>query len=414
MNPQGMRILDRYLSRQVIFSTLFAVAVLSVILVLGQIFKKLLDLLVSGVLTPSAVLKFVGYAFPWSLSYTVPWGVLTAVLLTFGRLSADNELISMRMAGLSLRRICLPVFAAATALSAFCLWINTTVAPHAYTESRKLTQQAALEDPSSLFTPDTPVTAIPGYLVFAQKRNGHSLENVQLFSLAGEKADIARSRPGSVTIARRAEIDDRGLRSKRALEMSMEDAFVVNRRWPAPITDEDRARLSPAEIEAREARIEEASRLVPDVAEFESRSSPVSVPLSRLLERSERIRVDGLKMSELWSGIRNRPALEAAFNGHALPSSTEILTEFHKRLSFSLACLVLALVGIPFGITAQRRETSSGFVLSLVVGISYFTLIMLGELWKDNAARLPYLWVWLPNVAFGGLGLFMFLRLQRR
>ena len=39
---------------------------------------------------------------------------------------------------------------------------------------------------------------------------------------------------------------------------------------------------------------------------------------------------------------------------------------------------------------------------------------MLGELWKDNAARLPYLWVWLPNVAFGGLGLFMFLRLKRR
>jgi lipopolysaccharide export LptBFGC system permease protein LptF len=49
-----------------------------------------------------------------------------------------------------------------------------------------------------------------------------------------------------------------------------------------------------------------------------------------------------------------------------------------------------------------------------VVGISYFTLIMLGELWKDKADKLPHLWVWLPNVVFGGLGLVMFLRLQRR
>lgn len=409
-----MRILDRYLSRQVLFSTLFAVVVLSVVLVLGQIFKKLLDLLVSGILSPSAVLRFVGYAFPWSLSYTVPWGVLTAVLLTFGRLSADNELISMRMAGLSLRRICLPVFLVAALLSVFCLWINTTVAPHAYTESRRLTQRAALEDPSSLFTPGVPITTIPGYLIYAEKREGKVLENVQLFSLSGERADITRSRPGSVTVARRAALDDRDLRERRALGLEMDGAFVVSRRWPRSLTDEDRAAMKPEEIEAWELRAEEALRQVPDVSEVQTGSSPISVPLTRLFERSERIRVDGIAMKDLWLGIRDPGALAGRLGVTVIPSRTEILTEFNRRLSFSLACLVLALVGVPFGITAQRRETSSGFVLSLVVGISYFTLIMLGELWKDKADKLPHLWVWLPNVIFGGLGLVMFLRLQRR
>ena len=409
-----MRILDRYLSRQVVFSTVFAVVVLSVVLVLGQIFKKLLDLLVSGVLTPGAVLKFVGYAFPWSLSYTVPWGVLTAVLLTFGRLSADNELIAMRMAGLSLRRLCLPVFAAAGLLSGFCLWINTTVAPHAYRESRRLTQQAALEDPASLFTPGRPVTTIPGYLVYAENREGQRLENVQLFALAGEKADVARSRPGSVVVARTGELHDENVKEKRALELVLDKAFTVNRRWPRSLTDEERGRMTPEQIDAWEVRVEEESRQAPDVMEVQTERSPMVVPLNRLFERSERVRVDGLKMGELWLGLRDRPALEAAYEGSALPSATEMVTEFNKRLSFSLACVVLALVGIPFGITAQRRETSSGFVLSLVVGIAYFTLIMLGELWKDKAEKLPYLWVWLPNVVFGGLGLLLFLRLQRR
>jgi lipopolysaccharide export system permease protein len=53
-----MRIFDRYIARQILVSTLFAVVMLSVILVMGQVFKKLLDLLVDGLLPPWAVLKF--------------------------------------------------------------------------------------------------------------------------------------------------------------------------------------------------------------------------------------------------------------------------------------------------------------------------------------------------------------------
>ena len=149
------RIFDRYLGRQILVSTFFAVAVLSVVLVLGQIFKKLLDKLVEGTLPPEAILKFIGYSFPWSLSFTVPWGILTAVLLVFGRLSADNELIALRMSGQSLRRICLPVFVLAFLASGFCLWINTTVAPHSFSEIRRTTQQAVLSDPKAIFRPDT-------------------------------------------------------------------------------------------------------------------------------------------------------------------------------------------------------------------------------------------------------------------
>ena len=78
------RIFVRYLGRQILLSTFFAVAVLSVVLVLGQIFKKLLDKLVEGTLPPEAILRFIGYSFPWSLSFTVPWGILTAVLLAGG------------------------------------------------------------------------------------------------------------------------------------------------------------------------------------------------------------------------------------------------------------------------------------------------------------------------------------------
>ncbi|MEM9281969.1 MAG: LptF/LptG family permease, partial [Verrucomicrobiota bacterium] len=101
-----MKIIDRYIGKQVLGATLFAVAVLSIVLVLGNIFQELLDQLVQRPdLDAGYVLRFVMNVLPFSLIFTIPWGFLTAVLLVFGRLSADNELISLRMAGLSATRI---------------------------------------------------------------------------------------------------------------------------------------------------------------------------------------------------------------------------------------------------------------------------------------------------------------------
>jgi lipopolysaccharide export system permease protein len=93
---------------------------------------------------------------------------------------------------------------------------------------------------------------------------------------------------------------------------------------------------------------------------------------------------------------------------------SEALTEYNSRYSFSLAGLALTLVGICFGITAQRRETSAGFILSLIVGLAYYAFIMLGALLKGRPEYHPELWVWAPNVIFGALGTYLFWRHQRR
>ena len=81
------RTLDLYIARQILTSTFIAVAVLSVILVLGQIFRKLLDLLASDALPMDQLLAMVWNMFAFTLSYTVPWGILTSVLLVFGRMA---------------------------------------------------------------------------------------------------------------------------------------------------------------------------------------------------------------------------------------------------------------------------------------------------------------------------------------
>jgi lipopolysaccharide export LptBFGC system permease protein LptF len=407
------RIFDRSLARQIIGATLFAVIILSVVLVLGQILRKLLDQVVGGQLSPMDMLRFIGYAFPWSLSYTVPWGVLTATLLLFGRLSADYELVALRMAGLSLWRIATPVLVVAALLSIFCFWINTDVAPRSYSEGRKLTQQAILRNPNALFQADKVVSEISGHLIFAEKREGNTLRNLQIVQFDG--ANESRSKPSTLILAERGVLGTADLKDKREFPITLQEATFLKRTWPAPPP----ADASQEERDAAAARIREDIVGPPKVLEFFSSDSPFAISLRRIIERGERVRSEGLTMAELQTILQDRDAFAQA-NPTALANRTpemfasEVHTEYHKRISFSFACFVLALIGIPFGIVAQRKETSSGFVFSLGIGIAYFTLIMVGELWKDQANKMPHLWVWLPNVLFGFVGIALMVRLARR
>ena len=96
-----MKLIDRFVSRELIVNVLFAIAVLSLVLVVGNIFRKLLPLLVNHDVPMEYLITFIAYVLPFSLIFTIPWGLLTAILLVFGRLSADNELIALRSNGVS-------------------------------------------------------------------------------------------------------------------------------------------------------------------------------------------------------------------------------------------------------------------------------------------------------------------------
>src|SRR5438046_7025189 len=131
-----MKIIDRYISRQLIVSLLFAILVLSFVLVIGNIFRKLLPLLVNHDLPVDYLIGFIAYVLPFSLIFTIPWGLLTAVLLVFGRLSADNELTALRSNGVSIARICLPLVGISLGCTALCLWLNVEAAPTAQEKLR--------------------------------------------------------------------------------------------------------------------------------------------------------------------------------------------------------------------------------------------------------------------------------------
>src|SRR6185369_13240601 len=149
-----MKIIDRYVGKNVFVTMLIGIIVLSLVLVLGNVLKELLDQLINKSVPIEMVLAFMALVLPFSLTFSIPWGLLTALLLTFGRMSADNELIALRSSGVSIPRICVPIFVLAVSLTGVCFWINADVAPRAAQRMSDALFEVATSNPIALFSAD--------------------------------------------------------------------------------------------------------------------------------------------------------------------------------------------------------------------------------------------------------------------
>ncbi len=371
------RIIDRYIGRQISVAAIIGVATLSSVLVFGKLLKEVFGLMVEKNMPLSTVVTFIGYILPFSLIYTIPWGFLTAVLLVFGRLSADNELISFRMAGMSLSRICRPVFALAIALTGLTLWINTTIFPQAKSKIQEAKYDMVIEDPLTLFVADKEITDFRGFCFYTEARVGNELKHLEVIQLN------AAQRPVKYIHANNAYIVRENRDDTDTLLLALEDAMIV-----------DRDSNNPTDL----------SKIKPGI---QIGQTYITIPLDQLRRDPNKFRASTLDNTELLKRIEAQ--------GDDALTEKQINTarsEVSKRYSFSLACLTFALIGIPLGVTAQRRETSIGFAFSLGIAALYFLLIIVADTVKDKDYA-QYL-MWLPNVIFMGLGIALYCRLGRK
>ena len=87
--------------------------------------------------------------------------------------------------------------------------------------------------------------------------------------------------------------------------------------------------------------------------------------------------------------------------------------EFHRRFALPAACLVLALVGIPLGLSARKGGRSAGFVLTIVLVFIYYFFSLVGVSLARQGKVAPWLGVWAGNFFFFLCGLFLLWRVDR-
>ncbi len=365
---------DRYIAKQVFATALYAVLILSVVLVLGNLFKEINKLLVDRGAPISFLGVFIAKLLPVSLVFTIPWGFLAAVLLVFGRLSSDQEINSFRSAGMGLYRIAAPVLTLGLALSLLCLWLNATVSPRSKGELKRLLYETLEDDPLRLLDPGIVQSRMKGQRIYIESRNPD--ESLQGFHAYQINTDDPSAKPIGYVYAEQVTLRNKGKKVKK-LDLRL------NGVW--------------AETYNKEGELQQT---------FGEKIEPWVLPLE--VSKARKIKPNMLDNGEIRELLANPP------EGMLQEKINDFDVERTRRISFSMAPLALAFIGIPLGLSARRKETSTGAVLSLAVAIGYFVFFIIADKTQGDELLITKALLWLPNIACLALGIFLFRRASKR
>ena len=366
-----MRILTRYILGEVVSHAVIGAAVFTFILFTRDL-GRILELVVRNSAPLPSVAQIFFYTVPVALTYTIPMGVLVGILIGLSRLSADSEVTAMRASGMSVwsfLRVCsiFVVIAWLLALANSVYVAPRSLASLAELQNRLRSSQASFEVQPRVFYEGFPKTVL--YVEDVKAMSGGALwKGVFL-------ADLANPAAPRVTLAREGLLVSQG-----------------PDRLDLHLTNGSTHETDPANPDRYQ------------ISTFDTTDIPIQIPPSASNQQAEPATLGEMKVSEL---------LRAASIGDA-GTRRWTLIEFHRRLALPTACLVLAMVGIPLGLSSKKGGKSSGFVLTILLVFLYYSLSLIGVSLARQARVSPAAGVWLADCLFLAGGAFLLWQSERR
>jgi len=372
-NAIAVTLIHNYIYKEVILLTGAIIGVLTFLLVAVNLFR-VIQLIMYTDLPMWVTAKFVLLAMPLTLTLTIPAGLLSAVLIVFGRMSSDRELLALKASGLGLAPIVAPVVLLAMGLSLIDYWLVAYVVPESQMEYVNMKHEIVTNNPLALFNPEVVVDKIPGWRIYFASKDGATLNDVILWQLND------RGQIGSSLRARQVKID-------LDLEHAQLIMHLFNYRMEQYPVDGNAMKVNPG---GHGDQIAEA------------------ISLDTFYDKTGMKKIAFMTLPEIEEVIFTMQSAPPGF------LASPYLTELQARISFSIAAFTFIVVGIPLAIQTQRRETSWGVVLALVIVGVYYFLGAIGRGFKDYAGLYPELIIWTPNILFQALGFWLFYRANRR
>jgi len=388
-----MTLLDRHLFKNVLFASTAAVGLFGFVLTAGNFIRDLLGPVLSGQLSFSTLAHLMLLLVPFVISYALPLGILTGVLLTLGRLSSDSEITAMRAAGLSIPRIARPVFALGILGAALGLRVNFESMPWAKIQYERGFAAALRANPLSFIVPKTFIRDFGGqpsntfpYVLYVGAKEGSVVHDFWLWQLDGHRRVV------KFTQAESGRID---------YDEAANELVIT---------------LSNFHVETRNPKDPENFAEAPYVASF-GQSDPVRLSLTKFYG------AHGVHQKPQWmtyaelraeqARIAGEPVAPAQTKRHAT-DAMKLALVIQEKFTLALAVFSFAFIGVPLGIKVSRRETSANLGVAIALALGYYFLTtMVG--WLDQHPEYrPDLLLWVPNAIFLALGGWMLWRIDRR
>jgi lipopolysaccharide export system permease protein len=365
MKPHG--IFNRYLFRELFPPMMINLGFFTFVFLMTKILD-ITNMIVNYRVNLLAVVLILMYHTPFFMIYILPMATMMSILLTFLRMSGDNEIVALKAAGLSIYSLLPPVLV-------FCLI-------------------------SSLLTGWMSMVGLPwGRIAFKQL-----IVNLATSNLAVGLKERAFNDTFSGVTLYVTEIDSQS--------NLLRDIFIEDRRNENIVSSISAARgqffYDPGSL-SYHFRLYNGDINQVDLDSRTSHAARFGTYDLRLALNAE---LSGQNSANKDEEEMFLPELTAYLKSadHGSKQYHIALTEFHRKFAIPFACIALGLLAVPFGIQSKRAKRSYGLALGLVFFLVYYLLLSAGWVLGEAGVYPPVIGMWVPNVVMGGAGIFFLIR----
>jgi len=342
-----MKILDKYLMREVFSSFIAGVFGFALILSASLLFN-LVDLFVNRGTPIIKIIRIFFYELPGVLTISFPIASLFAVLLALNRLARDGEITAFRIGGIKLSRIFLPIVVFGILVSLGNFGISEFIAPWSVHQGETLVREAIFSDPLPIIQDNIFFKAPENRYIYLNRYDPSTRTgtNILLYSLSP-------GTPPQVISAKRVIVEEK--------KWILEDGAIHYYDKEGIISLQSRFRRLLLNLNV-------------NLETFYKEQKTTDEMSARELKE----RIDSFKKS----GIDTR----------------NLEVDYQMKFSIPFAAAILAILGAPISILPVRGGRFYGLSISLVIVFIYYLILALGRALARNGVFLPMVGIWLPNI----------------
>jgi len=371
-------ILKRYVTRELIAPIILGLIFFTFLLFITRIFR-LADILLSEGVDPVLVGKFALCLLPALLSFTIPCAILVGVLISFGRLAADNEILAIKTSGVHLLTIFLPVIILGLLISAGMFIMNYSIAPNLNFKSMDYLYQIEFQlfntlRPGRFYdelgTSDTDITFYYG----SREPSSGDMQNIHI-KLVSKIYKITE--------------DNKREKVKREILLLAEKGRII--------ADTDSRMILLHLYNGSFHPLNKKNPAQNNIIFFKELVRVFNPSMDRIKRGVYRKKNREMTVPELMDSIRKRDSVSPR-------KANKARVALIQRFSNPLACLTFILIGMPLAIYIRPSGKSVGFAVSFGLLFLYYLLMKWGSSLGEVGHPLAPLAIFSPNILLGSIG----------
>jgi lipopolysaccharide export system permease protein len=430
-----------------------SVGVITTVLFL-QFLMRAIDRFLGKGLDVFTILEYLYLNLAWIIALSVPMSLLISSVMTYGRMSQDNEITALKSAGVNLFSIIKPALWFGSIVGFLLCLFNNFILPDMNYNARLLARDIYQKKPELTIEPGYFVDMIPQYTMIVKELDGNEFKDVKIFSkntqseqttIYAERGSL-ESKDGIITVnLQNGEIHEIDLENydhyrkikfgTHQIIISMND-LLLNRTSESNRTD--REMKVPAMIEKiqqNKKSIEQIKKRIETVKNDIGIESNSQMTLAGIMDQIEILKKDTSpnvdenrdynkeipvskyeKKEKVRSLNNNARQFQNEFTliENYEKNNNKFLVEIHKKFTLAVACILFTLVGAPLGILVRKGGITIASALSIAFFLIYYILLIWGEQLADRALLNPAIGSWMPNIILFIVGLIILFLSERK